>query len=294
MASYSDVSVYDAYRDGEQAKLHRSAVLFLDVLGTVALGSAGDAQRSLVRTLEALELARDWGDSDPVDTPAVARWFSDNLGMAYPIIGAREEEDALGAIVLIAGQHQLALIVNGFVARGAISLGLFYADDLVLYGPALNKAVELEKSAALHPRVVLDEASVDASRQHLIEYYGGSRGAPHRSCLAVDRHRSTFVSYLGCGLEFDEEQTPLSLRYLAQHRDFIREKLSEHAQDKRVLLKYQWMSAYHDWFVSEMAGGHPNDRLPDLTVGSAGELDPGFMPFGHDIPIPPDPFDEDT
>jgi hypothetical protein len=71
--------------------------LFLDLLGTVASGTGQDARGELTATQEALERARDWGDSDPKDTPAVVRWFSDNLGMAYPITGAVEEEDALAA-----------------------------------------------------------------------------------------------------------------------------------------------------------------------------------------------------
>lgn len=284
------MSAHDAYRDGDYARLHPSAVLFLDVLGTVAFGSAGDAHARLAKTLEALELARDWGDSDPIDTPAVARWFSDNLGMAYPILGAVEEEDALGAIVLAAGHHQLALIVNGFTARGAISLGLFYADDFVIYGPALNAAVALEQETALYPRVVLDEASVNACRRHLIDYYGGSATAPNRSCLAVDREGVTFVNYLGCGLEFDEEQRPLSLRYLGQHRDFIRERLALNAESERILQKYMWMAAYHDWFVGELSAGDRDDGLRNLLIEPAVELDPGFVAFGDDIPIPANPW----
>jgi hypothetical protein len=263
-----------------------SAFLFLDMLGTVDFGAAGTVQGQLERTREALEHARDWGDSDPADTLGVARWFSDNLGLAYPFTNAAEEEDALDDVISSAGQHQLALILHGFIARGAISIDLFYADDLLLFGPALNRAVALEKSRAIYPRVVLDEAAVHAARRHMNASYGNAGDAPNRSHLALDQDDVVFVNYLAVGLGFNEEETPLSMEYLRQHRDFVRERLIQFEGNEHVQTKYRWLSSYHDWFVSDVVDELPVGAVDELMVRAARPLKVAFRPFGEGIPIP--------
>lgn len=282
------MAAYDAFRCGDQPRLRRSAVLYLDLLGTVAPRTAAEAGEHLAKTRRALERAREWGDSDPAEATAVATWFSDNLGMAYPVTDDRPEDLALGDLLTDAGDHQLALVEHGFVARGAISLDLLYADELLIYGPGLNRAVGLEKSLARFPRVVLDEASARAARRHMIGIWGASDTAPHREQLAVDQDGVTFVDYLRGGLDFGEEEACLSLDYLQRHRDFIAARLVEHDGDPRVYEKYQWLAAYHDWVVGSFSGSPLEAGARGLFVHCSRPCGAEFRAFGDDVPSPAD------
>jgi hypothetical protein len=276
------VGVYDAYQRAELPVLVESAVLFLDLLGTSEQRSEREVQAHFNASVEAIAIARDWGDSDPSDSPSVARWFSDNLGMAYPVTGAEPASDTLNRLVEHAGAHQLALIIKDFIARGAISVDLFYADEHLLYGPALNRVVTLEKTRAIYPRVVLDEAATRVARTGLIEADGRVDGAPQRRNLAIDDHGVTFVHYLATGLAYDEEQTPLSLGYLAKHQQFIVTMLTRYDGAPQIHDKYRWLAAYHDWYVDSLG----ETAGESLMVRCARPLETGFKPFGYDIPAP--------
>jgi hypothetical protein len=253
--------------------------LFLDLLGTVAATSGEDAQQELARTQEALDLARDWGDSDPVDARALARWFSDNLGLAYPIVGDVSEADALFSIIQSAGQHQLALIKFDFIARGAISLDLVFADAHLLYGPALNRAVALEKTRATYPRVVLDEAGAVAALRNLASWQGEAPRVVLES-LAIDDGGVVFVNYLAVGLEYDDEQAPLSAEYLSAHKRFIERGLTMFDGDPHIHDKYRWLAAYHNWYVQTLCGVSSSDARNDLLVISARPMNVSFRLLG--------------
>ena len=56
---------------------------------------------------------------------------------------------------------QIAFVEAGLVGRGRDrALAGYIADDTCIYGPALERAVAFEHGRDVHPRYVLDEASV--------------------------------------------------------------------------------------------------------------------------------------
>ena len=54
------------------------------------------------------------------------------------------------------------LLQLGISCRGAITIGPFYHHGHIMVGPALVKAVRLEKSVAIYPRIILDDLSFAA------------------------------------------------------------------------------------------------------------------------------------
>lgn len=66
---------------------------------------------------------------------------------------------------LAAGQFQYHLAKNDFFLRGAISVGPlhFSPEQKQAVGPALIRAVELEKKSAKYPRVILDSLVMEKS-----------------------------------------------------------------------------------------------------------------------------------
>ena len=173
-----------------------SAVLFLDLLGTGASRSESEAQAHLLVTHRALEEARHYGGSERWDQHmSVSDWFSDNLGLAFPMQSGLDLVSIVGLTANAAADHQLSLALNGMFARGAIAYGSFYADADFIAGPALNRAVEREK-LAVWPRVTLDEDSVALAREGLVKQEGAGSWATWRRALMVDEQGEVFVSYL--------------------------------------------------------------------------------------------------
>lgn len=79
--------------------------------------------------------------------------FSDSIVVSY----LKDESNGSGVSSMLWDVHrlQLELVTSGILLRGAITSGLLYHDQSLIFGPALNEAVALEKLAS-YPRVILD------------------------------------------------------------------------------------------------------------------------------------------
>lgn len=84
--------------------------------------------------------------------------FSDSVIISY----LRNEPHGAGVTSILMDVHnlQLELIQRGVLLRGAITAGLLHHDDKLVFGPALNEAVALERLAN-YPRVILDGEILD-------------------------------------------------------------------------------------------------------------------------------------
>lgn len=51
----------------------------------------------------------------------------------------------------------MEFLLNGILVRGAISIGDFYIDDLMVWGDAIVKTYILESKNAIYPRIILDK-----------------------------------------------------------------------------------------------------------------------------------------
>lgn len=51
---------------------------------------------------------------------------------------------------------QLGLALSGFWVRGATTVGHLVHDPNIVFGPALNRAYELENQSAIYPRILID------------------------------------------------------------------------------------------------------------------------------------------
>jgi hypothetical protein len=277
----------DAFRDPDgQPEFAQCAVLFLDLLGTAGETEPARMLDRLRRRKRAVELARDLTPKDEGNSGLWRMsWFSDNLGLHYAVSGPVVPSQAIGFMVSDVGWLQLAFLTESLIARGAIAFGAFYSDNEFIDGPALERAVDLEKKAAKHPRVLLDERSAAIAHASLIGEYGGSLIAPWRTQLLVDEQANTFVDYLATLDDYDAESPVMWKGDLERHRQVVVDGLRDNANDDYVIQKYVWLAAYHndflrryDWFLGGLA-----DELrieePHATAT--------FRPFGHDVE-PPD------
>jgi hypothetical protein len=83
--------------------------------------------------------------------------FSDNVVISEPVEGPN-----FHLLLFRLGYMQVIASWSGLLIRGAITIGNLVHDDLVVFGPALNRAYELESQRAIYPRIILDPDIGDA------------------------------------------------------------------------------------------------------------------------------------
>jgi hypothetical protein len=78
--------------------------------------------------------------------------FSDNIVLSGP-----PSYLMLAAFKMILSDYQWCSAVLGFLTRGAVTIGSICHDGQVVFGPALNRAYELESQIAKYPRIIFDK-----------------------------------------------------------------------------------------------------------------------------------------
>lgn len=134
----------------ENASEALSPSVLLSVLGSLHQDSTifNANTRERVRRFE--ETGK--GRANPLFLQVRASAFSDNIVLSMPT-------SFQGRIFSI-GRLCAALLAEGFLVRGAITIGKLYHEDNVVFGPALNRAVALEKSTCF-PRIVCEQAVIE-------------------------------------------------------------------------------------------------------------------------------------
>jgi hypothetical protein len=77
--------------------------------------------------------------------------FSDNAVISEPVEGPNFHLLLFGL-----GYMQVIASWSGLLIRGAVTIGDIVHDDSIVFGPALNRAYELESQQAIYPRIILD------------------------------------------------------------------------------------------------------------------------------------------
>jgi hypothetical protein len=254
---------YKTYKPGGVPTLIPSAVLFLDILGTATFRDDDEAQAYLRQTHNAFAQAREQGDSQRgASEITVATWFSDNLVMAMPTAGLLEPGHVVDHLAMYAAFHQFVLSQAGLFSRGAITFGLFYADEEFVNGPALNEAYKLESQAANYPRVIFSPKAIDALKETK-----DRDGLDGQICAGDDL--VPFVDYL----RYIPYMTPEECigDDLARHRDQIRAHLERYRGNVRIEEKYAWVASYHDARAPKDLRVRPNDSVSHFQM-----LDPSM------------------
>jgi hypothetical protein len=77
--------------------------------------------------------------------------FSDNAVISEPVEGPN-----FHLLLFRLGYMQVIASWSGLLIRGAVTIGDIVHDDSIVFGPALNRAYELESQQAIYPRIILD------------------------------------------------------------------------------------------------------------------------------------------
>lgn len=174
--------------------------------------------------------------------------FTDNMVVAYPIKGDGEEE--LDEILENVSEYQFNLALEGLFVRGGISMGDFYINEDIVFGPALLDAHHTESEIACYPRIILDEKTVKRLKEYINQY----DTVPQKNKILIDNDGQWFLNYLNtifkyykeCTNEYEFETIKHAL--LLRHKNKIEEMLLLHKENIRVWDKYVWTANYHNCF----------------------------------------------
>lgn len=187
--------------------------------------------------------------------------YTDNMVVAYPIKGDGEEE--LDEILQNVSEYQFNLALEGLFVRGGISMGDFYINEDIVFGPALLDAHHTESQLACYPRIILDKRATKRLKKY-INYYDN---APQKSKILIDNDGQWFLNYLEtifkyyteCNNEYEFERIQYEL--LLKHKRKVEELLTIHKENTRVWDKYVWTANYHNYFCDL---NFPNEK--DLKI----------------------------
>jgi hypothetical protein len=129
----------------------RRMVAFCDVLGwrSQIASAKSDSVRIGNLRRQILRVQRIIGPNEQLDLRFSS--FSDCIVLSAPVGGL-----TLAAFKALLSDYQLYSAHHGFLTRGAITVGEICHDKQTVFGPALNRAYELESKVAKYPRIIFD------------------------------------------------------------------------------------------------------------------------------------------
>lgn len=261
------------YGAPEGPALRDSVAAFVDELGF----------SKRVETLSSVELRRDIEIYDDArarlsnprainDEDLRVLFFSDNVGLAKPIGPTFPVNDLVDVLRLLA-DYQLNMTLNNRFVRGGVTRGELYADHSWITGDALVKAYELESKIAVFPRVLIDQGCQALALQDFVADF-----PPAFTIRLSDAHNlllrdgdQVILSYLGLLLMDDYIDLPIDVA-LETHRRQITSNLSQNL-GSHIRKKYEWVAAYHDFFVTQVLWH------PEYIIG--GQHTPHFASFNQ-------------
>ena len=174
--------------------------------------------------------------------------FTDNMVVAYPINHDGQQE--LDEILDNVAEYQFNLAVEGLFVRGGLSMGDFYINEDIVFGPALLDAHYVESQVACYPRIVLDTQTVEM----LKGFTKDDEIDLQNSKVLVDSDGQWFLNYLNtifkyykeCYTAYEFEKVKYAL--LMRHKAKVEAALETNKGNTRVWDKYVWIADYHNYF----------------------------------------------
>jgi hypothetical protein len=237
-----------------------SIVAFMDLLGFKALIAslkprAVNQLRDLLK--QAMAISEISADAELTGTEYYAKMFSDSVSMSIP---ARRSDPFQFLLHIACFQANLGL--HGIFVRGAVVLGDHFEDERILFGPALVQAVDLEKTIALWPRVVIHPVLVKlCNNKETLEKRNNVQIDQTESLLQQDSAGITYLNYISF-FYFKNEAEEVAVQFLRRHGQHIVKAAEANMNNFWVLHKYYWLATYYNGEVTRLG-------CPDLQIDMA-------------------------
>jgi hypothetical protein len=153
---------------------------------------------------------------------------------------------------------QATLLEHGVLLRGGMTIGKLSFNCKHVYGPALLKAVELEKRVAIYPRIVAD----DKIHQHFSD--AANRGEPF---IDTDFDGTPFLNYLVSDIfcpfnDLNNSQIHHVSEAIKAHIAALGNAVSAERQ------KLLWLAHRYDKMLGNLMSRHPHEteHLKDFLI----------------------------
>lgn len=224
----------------------RSIISYIDILGfrdLIESKPAGEISKILRILAESVE-------PDPLFKSERIRFtkFSDTVIRSTPF-SAHKPKKFIFELRHILHTH-IALIPQGIIVRGAVTIGDVVQSWRVVYGQGVVRAYDLESKKDSPPRIVVD---TDALAKLRLDFEQEGLNGELNGLIRTE-DSVTYLDYLrACEVELNvpKQEYPLFLRL---HRDLIRSCLRKYADRPGVLQKYEWLKVYHNRTLLERFG----------------------------------------
>jgi hypothetical protein len=270
-----------------EATYVRAIVSFIDVLGFRSLVDTRSPS-SIRRTIYQLRTFTEppyeddilGGRDRSLISFAVSRSLSDAVIRIRPVLPTQRDGPVFWELTDLL-HAQIDLISRGVLIRAGVTLGDIYLDDEEggpIFGPAFNRAFEIESQEAVFPIIALDSVVLEALQDEPSLVAEGHDYAEERAHLEELLSRTDdgifFLDYLRASeSELDEGEIVV---FLNQHKRLIEEGWRS-AANPRVRRKYVWLQSYHNRFVQGYGGAKPGDRGGEAEEGDGDDPLPSSL-----------------
>ncbi|HEU4560459.1 MAG TPA: hypothetical protein VFS20_21595 [Longimicrobium sp.] len=234
---------------GAAMSYEHAVVSFVDILGFKALVETR-AAKEINQILSRLETTAQPFMMAGEEKPIVFMNFSDTVVRISPLSSKSNRELILkvSTEMMDLASSQALLAQRGVLLRGGMTVGEIAYADRRIFGPAMNRAYQLESEHARFPRIVLDP-SLSQRLRRVLEDFGDERPIEEYYLQQYAGRDSDlyFIDYVGgvCEEEADSEE---AYHFLRNHAHVVRRGLETHTHP-RTIEKYEWLKTYHNNYV---------------------------------------------
>lgn len=199
-------------------------------------------------------------------------FYSDSLVLAWPLDKSQRNnifdygficQDAMPLITQIA----VRALSFGLLTRGAITVGKYYHSEGIFFGKALNEASELEKHAAIYPRIIISKEIIE---RQLIQPAVRSTNQYCEKIYITDKDDVSFLNYLSV-FSFNTLFKEKRKLWIENSTKIINERIRDYRLDEKnikLLQKWAWFSNYFRSSIDSLKTCHPCWFDADLTTVS--------------------------
>lgn len=158
--------------------------------------------------------------------------YSDNF-LLYFEKSLLDETQALKILINIMRKIQVELLMDeGLLLRGGITIGEFYADENLVFGKGLIRAVELEEKYAMVPRIIIDEENFKSDINIIV----------NKGQLLRDFDGYCFVNYFNTveALKLIKGKCIRLINNHCRYHSNVKDP-AKIAQKEKIISKYLWL-----------------------------------------------------
>lgn len=256
-----DFCISEVFMD-KYIKYEKRIVLYLDILG---FKSAIDKSiedygilKSIHKVLNNIYSDRVKNYHGPLEGASYGMHvsvFSDNIVMSIPYETENFFYDFIRSTYWLVNE----ILWDGFLARGAITIGDLYHDDKIIFGPALNEAYQMESELSIYPRVIISKQIFMVGMENISKIKVEEVVKSFEQILPVDNDGFYFLNYFTKSHEFYD--TEVYLDFLIKIKRLIVEGLKNDSLKARP--KYEWLKRQYNKLYDEGIDA----RAPGRIIG---------------------------